>query len=730
MPSHEEAYVALRNAVLARHFALGRFWRANHFTNVNVLGEAAASEFAVDAAPIRRRCGTPACVPRRAGSPAYTEVVDPHGRPGHGADSGFPNLANLPDVERWRVWYRDRTNALMMSGLRSLQLCVEHRLGQPLARRIVKLMLRTLGTLFKWPADSAFGGYVLRWDPATDDLWELSIDRKGHATPVLPCHWPLNSQLDGKDTSFHSQRYVYCISLRDPRYDAANSDHFRRYEPSKDEYLGLVTAYLTIFNTFVDDPSPEAAEIIAMVRTQTRRVARYLQHWGYLIVRPAGGVTIRGAGELLPLFEIPFNRAFKRILGQEFKTKFQGGLSAYQRAFNHALGLNPWPPVAPAVEYHDALASGEALAGLAFGNLPRPVRAAAFDVWMRNNPTTATTAIADGFKPYVALLLLGTEADAAQRHYLDSYLNWYSTLFDPAPLAPTPDLVDGRYDWTLAMAVGLLVADHLNRTDWRRMVAGRLERDLNAMKHQLERLSALSGAAGVQPIAVSQGSSAGFTGNTEGDHCALHPAHLASECHDKQGNWTGYLAPLALVWQYLTDGRPNEFTALTVPARDSVRSWPVPVVPAAPIRAAHVDRMPIPLSAIATTPPPANTPDVPLFDEPSPPKPDDNTLGTPPAPQGHVIALEFEGGILPTRIRETHPYPALVAPAGEASFWKPVPAFNAEEITLVRDHRFWFEDGQLHIDLHLRAVRLNADGTATRARLRGTYSLAWVWSAW
>ncbi len=38
--------------------------------------------------------------------------------------------------------------------------------------------------------------------------------------------------------------------------------------------------------------------------------------------------------------------------------------------------------------------------------------------------------------------------------------------------------------------------------------------------------------------------------------------------------------------------------------------------------------------------------------------------------------------------------------------------------------------GQLHIDLHLRAVRLNADGTATRARLRGTYSLAWVWSAW
>jgi hypothetical protein len=666
-----------------------------------------------------------ACVPRDGGVPKYEEVSDPQGRPGHGQTDNFPNLLRISDVERWRVWYHDRGNALTMTGLRALQLCAEHRLGNPLAARVLRLMFRTTGSLFKWPAESDFGGYVLRWDPATDDLWELDVDRKGHATPVLPCHWPLNSRLKGQD-SFDARRYVYCIPLADARYDSGNPMRYRRCEPSKDEYMALLTAYLTAFNTFSSENSAQAVEIVALVKEQTRRVARYLQRHGYLIARPAGGVSLQGAGEIFPMFEIPFNRVFKRILGDEFRTSPVGQLSAYQHAFNAALGIDPERPWVHTLEYDDAATTHEAFSGLVFGNHTRPDREALFAAWMGLGPSTR---IADGFKPYLALLLLGTENDSAQGLYLDRYLTWYETLFSRSANPATPDLVDGAYDWTLAMVVGLIVANHLNRTGLRTEIAHRMERDLDGMRDQLVHVSEMSGATSPQQIAVSQSSSAGFSADDEAAYCSSERLHLASECQDKQGNWTGYLTPLALAWQYVLDGGPNEFARLTVPPRSSVSAWNEPVVPAEVIRAAHTDGMPVPLGAIGPTPPRADSPDLPLFDDSSPPKPDDNTLGMPPRPQGSVVDWTFHGAWLEATRNKVFPYPALDVPAEESSSWKPVPAFEESESVLVRRHEFWFEGGALHVRVQLRGTQVHANGSTTEARLAGTYSLAWVRSS-
>ena len=45
------------------------------------------------------------------------------------------------------------------------------------------------------------------------------------------------------------------------------------------------------FDTFSGDTSPDGQAIVEMVRSQCRRVAKYLQRFGYLVVRPCGGVT-------------------------------------------------------------------------------------------------------------------------------------------------------------------------------------------------------------------------------------------------------------------------------------------------------------------------------------------------------------------------------------------------------------------------------------------------------
>ncbi len=190
---HEQIYSQLRTKVLARHFALGKFWRANHFTNINLLGEIGDCFMPDHGKKTIRHCFTAACLPRRSGHPIY-ETPDTKNE-----------VINIPELERWRVWNHDRTNALLMTGLRLIHLSVEHRLGHALARKVIELILNTTGALFKYPEDSDFGGYILRWDPVADDDWELEIDDKGIVTPTVPCRFLLNSDLK----NFSQQRYLW-----------------------------------------------------------------------------------------------------------------------------------------------------------------------------------------------------------------------------------------------------------------------------------------------------------------------------------------------------------------------------------------------------------------------------------------------------------------------------------------------------------------------------------------
>lgn len=359
--------------------------------------------------------------------------------------------------------------------------------------------------------------------------------------------------------------------------------------------------------------------------------------------------------------------------------------------------------------------------------MPRIAREQAFRRWLLRQTST----IADGFKPYVAIMVLGTDAGHTQTDYLTCYLNWYTSVFFDNGGPDAPDVVKGAYDWTLATVVALLVAHKLNHDALRFRIARRVEQDLHGMAHQIQGLSQLSGSTGVQPVAVAGASSAGFADDTEGEHCSSSRLKVASEAHDKQGNWYGFMVVLALTWQHLLDGGPHDFIGMAFPPPASVAAWPVPVVPGSVIRAAHTDRMPVPLDAISSSVPhpAAGSPDLALFDDPSPPKPDDNTLGSPPPPQGRRQPFACEGETFQSTRNMEFTYPDLVVPAEDVPFWKPAPVFEEHENTLVRQHRFWFEDGKLKVEVHLRGVQVHVDGSRTLAKLSGIYSLAWVWSA-
>jgi hypothetical protein len=751
-PQHAAIYGSLRRDLMARHFALGKFWRANLFTNLNVLGDISRSDFAEPGQTRIRQCLKQPCVPRTQSGPAYRAEQDP---------------VEIDELQRWRVWSHDRTNALKMTGLRSIQLCVEHRLGHPRARSIVKLVLATTASLFKFAADSPFGGYVLRWDPATCDDWELEVDGKGNLKPLAPCRFLINSDLK----AYGDQRYLYCTPLDDPRYrrvveqaiaggsQQAGQDRFRRWEPSKDEYIGLLCGLKVIFDTFPDDP-----EIVESVRQQTRRIATYLQGTGYLLARPCGGVTARGCGEILPLLEFPFGDIFERILGERFSSAVSywdslrragirprqllgsGALAGSQAALQalasvRALlakhGVEDVGTVMDELTFEQkqqmaelwidrktidavyAESEGEVFIGLWFNLLSRDRRKAEYHRWLRR----AGKGVSDGFKPYLALALL--DDDRTRRDYLE----WYGATFSSggAPFVEPTNERDS--DWTFATAVAMRAAHARGEAAAHERLAALVEQQLRDLASRLAERSA--GAARVLPIMVKGGGSApnfGGADAAEGSDCG-GTAKLASEYHDKAGSWYGYMAMLAQAWQHLADGVPSPFNEIELPSPASVQAWPEPVVPADVVRAAREDRMPVPLDAISRAAPnPSGQSDVPLFDDP-PPKPRDDEIGSPPSPRGETRGIDVGGGVLPRTIEERWPYPVLDEPPEEAARWTAVPTFREIERTLVKSHEFHREGNELVVKIELRAVQVTREGRRLRltyARLQGEYSLAWV----
>ena len=167
MPALEQTYAKLRAQMLARHFALGRYFPAYHFGNGQVLGEFPACQ--LPATGTRRiGCAQDGCLPRV-----------PHPQHSGGAIM-LPRYADsaalraLPEparaIERRRVWRRDRSNALLMAGMRITGLSIEYRLGLDAAAAAIERWLDSTETLFKYRhLSTPMQGYVLRWDAASSD---------------------------------------------------------------------------------------------------------------------------------------------------------------------------------------------------------------------------------------------------------------------------------------------------------------------------------------------------------------------------------------------------------------------------------------------------------------------------------------------------------------------------------------------------------------------------------
>jgi hypothetical protein len=317
-------YGALRSGILSRHFALGRYFRADQLSIFNHLG---VVQQAGSGTPKFENDAVHGCL----WSPGQASLVQP---------STYANAAGLqalppgqPLFERWRVGDHDRANPLMYSGQLMVCLAVETTLGIPGSLDILSRLLATIGSLFKYDAPP-FDGYILRYDPVTSDHWTT---RQGEGGVSLGdcCDFLIDSDRPGG--------YLYCTPLDDPRYvpymaqstfdklsnqqDWQNKrqlseDMTRGWEPSLDELTGLIAGY-SFVNTVVSDPG-----IQAQVTDQVKRLAGYLAANAYYLVRPEGGFCSQGAQSMAPAVEYPFGRVFSRITGSAFasQTNFEGAV--------------------------------------------------------------------------------------------------------------------------------------------------------------------------------------------------------------------------------------------------------------------------------------------------------------------------------------------------------------------------------------------------------------------
>ncbi|HSI81491.1 MAG TPA: DUF3892 domain-containing protein [Solirubrobacterales bacterium] len=279
---HEALYASLRAKVLARHFALGRHFRANHISLDNHL----------------------------------TDLPE--------------HLDHLPEeakalIVRWNVTRHERENPLMEAGRLFAALSVEHHLGHPKSAAVLERGLETIGSLYPFTGDWA--GSVVRWDPVTSDRWVT--DAAG--TPVANHDFLIG---DGGG-------YAFCVRSDDHRSVPLRNektlgrlqrgggpqaymdrqkefvDWHRRWEASMDELAGLVAAY-SIVDRLV---APDDQAIGDAVRDQVTRLGGYLADNGYFLLRRCGGINARGGTGALPAMELPFGLAFSRIAGDAFASR-------------------------------------------------------------------------------------------------------------------------------------------------------------------------------------------------------------------------------------------------------------------------------------------------------------------------------------------------------------------------------------------------------------------------
>jgi hypothetical protein len=333
-------YGELRAQILSRHFALGRYFRADHLCFYNNLGVVHQSGNTgtndVTQNDLVHQCLWADVL--GSNYPLFgigAEVVQPTT-----IYRSVPGLLALPKdeglFERWRVGDHWRVNPLMYSGQLMVCLAVESFLGIPGSKEILARLLSTTNSLFKF-STAPYNGYILRWDPVTSDHWATIEGENGEIWTDHCCDFLTDSGTAGG--------YLYCTPLDDPRYMPymAQSDfnglnpqqmvqyqqarllslqQNRYWEPSQDELVGLLSG-LSFVSQLVPDP-----DIQAQIKNQVNQIGAYLSANAYFLVRPGGGFSAQGGSDVCPALEFPFGRIFSRITGSTFSsaTNFEGAL--------------------------------------------------------------------------------------------------------------------------------------------------------------------------------------------------------------------------------------------------------------------------------------------------------------------------------------------------------------------------------------------------------------------
>lgn len=277
---HAELYGKLRAAMLSRHFALRPYFRANLFNEGNQLQTYNGSDW----------------------------------------------LADQPDdvqqIERWKMMDNvlGAGNPLLYGSHLMTCLAVEHLMGRSDALMILNLLVQTLGSLYKFGGKPEFqgkhfDGYILRCDAVSNGGWYRE-EKDGRVTKQYSLAFPIGQ--DGQ--------YIYSTPLNDPRYmrplpgnyEPLARDTFkglcRASEASMDEHVGLIMGYFIVFHVLENDTRPEAQALRQEIARQVGNLADYLAEFGYVLVRPAGGLQ----GHAVPI-EFPALRAFQRITGQDIQ---------------------------------------------------------------------------------------------------------------------------------------------------------------------------------------------------------------------------------------------------------------------------------------------------------------------------------------------------------------------------------------------------------------------------
>ena len=303
---HIELYGEVRKVLLSRYFALGRYHRNDFFQ----------------------------------------ESTELEGRPdGDWSKPEVRNwrdqMLNLPAAERqlalWKKKPADRDNPWLFGSKLAIALASEAQLGLSVAEQPLGRMIRSGKQLFKFNL-TGVSGFPLRYDPVTCDGWFEVPNEPGRRVstdflvspngaeylfstpPNDPRHFPYIPKDVGISLMGENQYEEY-LNRRN-RY----LEHYRKWEPSQDELVGVITTYIAA----AEGSRAPSTKNIASV--QLALIAEYLAQHAYLMVRPGGGLSARGAGDALPALEWPFTQAIKRVRGGDLGLKTASVQEALQRA--------------------------------------------------------------------------------------------------------------------------------------------------------------------------------------------------------------------------------------------------------------------------------------------------------------------------------------------------------------------------------------------------------------